>query len=347
MVETFFKKYFWVVTVLTTIVLALLSALTVNAIVAGKLNGLIPGTVTVPNSTSVNSNVLTKRWYKTEGLGRELTEERMFNADPPPSAMASSDNEFGKFPGDGDSGEGGGEGQDEDAIPLSDLNVELIGTLVAEDTEWSLATIKKGGSAKLVRIGTELETGIVVSAIERTYMLVKRGDKEERIRLWGEKKKGGVASRNSRRYPPRPGSSRDRTSSQRNKSRSKGRGSSRANKVDWSKGVKKVGPWEYRLDRSMLDEELEDMAGLSSGAKIVPNMRGGKYQGFRLAAVRPNSIYKAIGLQTGDQLKRINGDDIDSPTKALQLFEKLRSANSIAIDVIRGGAPRTINYTIH
>ncbi|MBR56443.1 MAG: hypothetical protein CMH54_00125 [Myxococcales bacterium] len=346
MVEIFFKKYFWVVTVVTTIVVALLSALTVNAIVAGKLNGLIPGTVTVPSSKSVKSSTLTKRWYNEEGLGRELGEERMFNADPPPSVLAALESDSTNSSGEMDSGEGTGEGEDEEAIPLSDLNVELIGTLVAEDTEWSLATIKKGGSAKLVRIGTELEPGITVSAIERTYMLVKRGDKEERIRLWGEKKKGGIASRNSRRYPPRPGAGRGRKTSRR---KAKSRDSRRrtSNKVNWSKGVKKVGPWEYRLDRSMLDEELEDMAGLSSGAKIVPNMRGGKYQGFRLAAVRPNSIYKAIGLQTGDQLKRINGDDIDSPTKALQLFEKLRSANSIAIDVIRGGAPRTINYTIH
>ncbi len=122
---------------------------------------------------------------------------------------------------------------------------------------------------------------------------------------------------------------------------------SQARNVDWSKGIQKTGPWEYRLDRSMLDKELKDLTALSSGAKIVPNYVGGKYRGFRLAAVRPNSIYEAIGLQSGDTVTRINGVNIDSPYKAVQLLEKIPTEDRVQVDIIRRGAPRTITYLLH
>jgi len=96
----------------------------------------------------------------------------------------------------------------------------------------------------------------------------------------------------------------------------------------------------------MLDEALEDMTELTSGAKVVPNIVGGKYRGFRLVGVRPNSMYRAIGFQSGDTIQRINGMDIDNPAKALQLFEQLRNANKVDIDLKRRGLSRTLHYGI-
>jgi general secretion pathway protein C len=62
--------------------------------------------------------------------------------------------------------------------------------------------------------------------------------------------------------------------------------------------------------------------------------------------VRPDSLYKAIGLQSGDMISRVNGQNIDTPNRAIQLFEELRSSSNIAVDIERRGKKITLSYQI-
>ena len=117
-------------------------------------------------------------------------------------------------------------------------------------------------------------------------------------------------------------------------------------KDDPSKGVHKKGPYDYQIDRSMLEENLQDLTKLGMQARIVPNYEAGKYSGFRLVGVRPDSLYKAIGLQSGDMISRVNGQNIDTPNRAIQLFEELRSSSSINLDIERRGKKITLSYQI-
>jgi general secretion pathway protein C len=96
----------------------------------------------------------------------------------------------------------------------------------------------------------------------------------------------------------------------------------------------------------MLEENLQDLSKLGMQARIVPNYEGGRYAGFRLVGVRPDSIYKAIGLQSGDLIRRVNGSDIDTPNKAIELFEQLRNSPSISLDIERRGQKVTQMYQI-
>ena len=43
-------------------------------------------------------------------------------------------------------------------------------------------------------------------------------------------------------------------------------------------------------------------------------------------AIRPNSLFGKIGLQNGDTIKSINGIDMSSPDKALEVYTKVRVA---------------------
>lgn len=96
----------------------------------------------------------------------------------------------------------------------------------------------------------------------------------------------------------------------------------------------------------MLEENLQDLTKLGMQARIVPNYEAGQYNGFRLVGVRPDSLYKAIGLQSGDMISRVNGQNIDTPNRAIQLFEELRSSSNIAVDIERRGKKITLNYQI-
>ena len=96
----------------------------------------------------------------------------------------------------------------------------------------------------------------------------------------------------------------------------------------------------------MLDEQLQDLSKLGTQARVVPNYRNGKYEGFKLVGVRPGSLYRAIGVRSGDVIKSINGNAIDSPNKALDLFDKLKNSSHIDLDIERRGQPKQFAYDI-
>jgi general secretion pathway protein C len=208
-----------------------------------------------------------------------------------------------------------------------DLNIDLLGTLVSAKPEWSLATIRVDGTSKLIRIGVTVSDKAEVVEITARYIVLQNGAKQQVVRLWDVKTADKAAA--AKKAPA---------------SQVAVAGGPPAE--DFTKGVKKTGANDYQIDRSMLEENLQDLSKLGMQARIVPNYEGGRYAGFRLVGVRPDSIYKAIGLQSGDLIRRVNGSDIDTPNKAIELFEQLRNSPSISLDIERRGQKVTQMYQI-
>lgn len=68
--------------------------------------------------------------------------------------------------------------------------------------------------------------------------------------------------------------------------------------------------------------------------------------GFRIEEIMPNSIFEKLGLKPGDTIRGVNGEAVDNPAKAMELYNQLRTANSIKLDIERGGQRQTNNYSI-
>ncbi len=81
-------------------------------------------------------------------------------------------------------------------------------------------------------------------------------------------------------------------------------------------------------------------------ARIVPAFKDGVATGFKLFSIRPDSLYTKIGIQNGDVIKRINGFDINSPDKALEVYTKLKESNRIEIEIDRNGANVRKTYNV-
>ena len=99
--------------------------------------------------------------------------------------------------------------------------------------------------------------------------------------------------------------------------------------------IVKTGEYEYRLDPKALDEALSDLTIIVSQARVIPNYRGGKYQGFKLVGVRPGSIYRAMGIRSGDIIHDVDGMQIDSPNKAIELFSSLKESERVVVGIER------------
>ncbi len=111
-------------------------------------------------------------------------------------------------------------------------------------------------------------------------------------------------------------------------------------------GIKKVGDNRFTLQRALVDRVLSDTTMLARSARITPSVVNGRANGFRVFAIRPNSLYARIGIQNGDTVQSINGHEMTSPDRALEVFTRLRSASHLVISLLRGGKIVSFDYTI-
>jgi general secretion pathway protein C len=95
------------------------------------------------------------------------------------------------------------------------------------------------------------------------------------------------------------------------------------------------------LRRNMINEAVQDVSKLMTEIKIQPNESG-----LSLSQIKPNSIFRRMGLRNGDVLKSVDGQQIRSVDDALRLYESLKTSDSVTVELQRRGSDRTINYNI-
>ncbi len=114
---------------------------------------------------------------------------------------------------------------------------------------------------------------------------------------------------------------------------------------DIDKGVNCNGN-SCTIDRALVEKLLSNTTMLATAARFVPSIKDGKPNGFKLYAIRPQSIFGRIGLQNGDTIKAINGSEMTTPDAALGLYTKLRNASHLSVQVDRRGETLALDYSI-
>lgn len=111
-------------------------------------------------------------------------------------------------------------------------------------------------------------------------------------------------------------------------------------------GVRKIDDATFEVDRAVVEKVLANPTAVSRGARIVPSVKDGKPNGFKLYAIKPTSVYSRIGLMNGDTLHAVNGFELNTMDKALEVYTKVRESSSLSVSITRRGKPVTLNYTI-
>lgn len=107
-----------------------------------------------------------------------------------------------------------------------------------------------------------------------------------------------------------------------------------------------VGVGSYVIDQRALNASLDNIGQAMTDARLLPSIKNGKVEGFRISEVKPQGIFGTIGIKNGDVLLSINDFPIDSPEKAIQSFASLKGQSRIKLDLVRDGQPTTFNYDI-
>jgi general secretion pathway protein C len=212
----------------------------------------------------------------------------------------------------------GGPDGDADTKPvLSSLPLKLVGTIIHARRERSVATVQVNGKDIFaVMAGEEVEDMARIRDILRYKVIFRnlRNRKLEYIEIKEENKiQMGVAQGRS------------------------------------SQPVGDTAQTNFSFKRAEINKYLENLPRVLQDAKAVPYVApgsGGEISGFKLVAIKTGSIYETLGLKRGDIIKGVNGEPVDSPQKAMELYQALKSSDSIQLEVTRGGTPTTLNYTL-
>ena len=108
--------------------------------------------------------------------------------------------------------------------------------------------------------------------------------------------------------------------------------------------VRRITGTSYVVPRATIEAWIANPALVASGARVVAATSLGRPDGFELQAVRPDSVYTALGLQSGDTIRAINGNPLESADRVLELVA--RSTTLITVDIRRGDQPIIFNYLV-
>lgn len=201
------------------------------------------------------------------------------------------------------------------------LRVKLLGTLVSTLPGWSIGSILDLGNQKssTVMVGDKVQTGQVLS-IERDKIIIANNGRREYISA-----EAGDGA------PPPPPIATTRPVTE---------------PGQYGAGIKALDDNNYEVPRGEVDKALANLNDLAMQARIVPAFKDGQAEGFKLFSIRPDSLYSKIGIVNGDVIKRINGFEMNSPEKALEVYTKLKDANRIDIEVDRNGQTLRKTYNV-
>lgn len=237
-----------------------------------------------------------------------ITDRNIFNADGKiPPALTSDGKE--------------GPGMEDAAPVLTQLPLKLEGTLVHANPKKSVATInaKSGGNeAKAYSVDNEIESMARVIKIERRKVIF-RNLNNQRLEYVEIPKDNAVSF-------------------------------GMKDPVISGEEVQRKGEFEFTMNRADITKYTNNLSAILNQAAMVPNIipgSGGRVEGFRFVSIQPGSIYEKLGFKPMDVIKMVNGEAINSPTKAMELYNALKSEKNISMTVNRDGKDEDFRYNIN
>lgn len=300
------KRYFWLVGVVAVMLCAVFAAKATGALVEASFLG---DSKQGPKITPVlHTEPVAKPTRSKDGA--QLASRNVYCSDCTPSPTAVN--------------------VDPTAIAITGLPLVLLATNVGENPEQSYATIINTESQKQGAYTLDDKMPGAsgnITAIHYKFVDFENNGHIERLVLQGANvPTTPVAAADS--TPGAPGEEKDELQAS----------------VD--SGIKKIDDVTYEIDKSLVEKVLLNPMAIVKGARVVPAMKNGQPEGFKLYAIRPSSAFAKLGLTNGDTLTSVNGFALNSADKALEIYTKLREATALELEVTRRGKPVTLKYSI-
>jgi len=208
---------------------------------------------------------------------------------------------------------------DVDALQKTDLKLKLFGTIFSViHGNGNVAIIADNkNQQRLYRVGDSVENAIVKTILREKVILNVNGSDET---LEIEKVSGGQ-KKNIK--PP---------VTKRVKPKSKSPKPSRRTKI--------------KVKRSELEESMNNLNEVFKQVRVRPHFFNGKPDGLTISGIKPQSVFRKLGLKSGDVILGVDGKNIRSVDDALEFYRSLGENAKLQLKLKRRGMPRTIDYDI-
>lgn len=197
----------------------------------------------------------------------------------------------------------------------ADSNIRLFATMVVVPMQYSTALIAEGGDreskARPYRMGDALGSDGKISLIEQ-----KRVCTEANICICmdqGSQSAAAVASN----APPAEG------------------------------GVEKLSENKFQVERGVLEQAMGNMESLATQIRASPHKGpDGEIDGFRLSAIKQNSLFSKLGVKNGDIVHAVNGTPLTSTEGAMSAYGSLKNQGSFTLEITRRNQRMTMDYDV-
>jgi len=205
---------------------------------------------------------------------------------------------------------------------VAHTDLKLLGTVVADERSLALLADKK--DIQVYHLNDELPGGGTLEQVERSQVKIRNRDQSLTTLMLREQAPDSSVGRNS----PRENSSSPKQG------------------LDSQGTIREVGENRWVVSSNMVESVRDNFAEQMRLAQMQPRLVNGKTDGFLIRRIYPTSILAKMGLQRNDVVLDVNNIKLDSPEKAMQVFQQLREARQISIAVERNSQPMSFVYEI-
>ena len=213
--------------------------------------------------------------------------------------------------------------------PDTSLALTLRGVIAGVgDGSWAIIS-DRSGNEETYGIDSPLPGGATLKEIYPDRVILLHNNRFETLRLPEDR---GVASNNR----VKRSSSRRSTASNRRSTSSRPSGA-----------VTRMGPDVSRVVTDYKKKLLNDPQSVMGVVRAEPYRRGGKLSGYRIFPGNDKDLMEKVGLQPGDVVTGVNGIDLDSPLKGLEVMQQITDAKEVSVNVLRNGVSQTFVVPIN
>ncbi|HHO50979.1 MAG TPA: hypothetical protein ENK18_08930 [Deltaproteobacteria bacterium] len=207
---------------------------------------------------------------------------------------------------------------DKGPIGPTDLNVKLVGTVVAVPAELSSAVIRheEKGYSRGYSVGDWLEDREVIK-IEKKRVTLKRKDGQIEVLTIDDSISAPPTSSTST-----PSSSED-------------------------EAVQETGDNKFAVSKELFDKYINDLEGISRmGRALLHRGPDGEFDGYRLSAIRRNTLADQLGIKNGDIIHSVNGQPLNSVQSAMGAYNTMKTESNFCFEITRRGSPVELCYDV-
>jgi general secretion pathway protein C len=198
-----------------------------------------------------------------------------------------------------------------DQLSLTSLNCTLIGTIINEGGDsWAIIRDNQSKRQDKYTVGATIR-GAKVRMILRNKVVLNINGKDELLVMGIER------------------------------IRAEGPGD---RKVGVAKGSGDTST--YNISKNLVQNSINNVAEIMSKVRIKPHFKDGEPDGFRISRIKQGSIFKTMGFKSGDVIKSVNGQPVQTAEDIMRLYETMKDSSYFNIGITRDNQEKTLNFKV-